>query len=92
MLALTQNDYRKARGVTGLELSEAARLMGQKPKQRRYERTCPVCGKTFAATARGVFCSAQCRTTYHNRQAAAKRAEAKEGSEALPAGEGEGLS
>jgi rRNA maturation endonuclease Nob1 len=44
-----------------VDKTEAARFLGSLPKQKRYARTCSVCGKAFQATARGKFCTAICR-------------------------------
>lgn len=57
----------------GMDRTEAARLLGQTPKGRRYERVCPVCGKTFQGTARAVVCSRACGWTFQNRRRAANK-------------------
>ena len=49
-----------------MDLSEAARLLGQQPKPKRYRRICPVCGKEFMTTRKGRFCSDACRYRHYN--------------------------
>lgn len=68
-----------------VDSSEAARLLGKMPKGRRFERVCPVCGKTFMATARGVVCSRACGWTYQNRRRAKQ---STGGTESKPDSEG----
>jgi rubrerythrin len=58
-----------------MDRTEAARLLGGLPKAKRHEFVCPECGTTFAATARGKFCSAICRARDQTkRKTAARRA------------------
>jgi tRNA(Ile2) C34 agmatinyltransferase TiaS len=49
------------------------RVIGQRPKARRYTHTCPVCGATFQSTARGRYCSAKCRQRAHRGRQAERR-------------------
>ncbi len=43
------------------EITELARRLGKLPKRKRYQQTCPVCGRQFETTKRGIYCSANCR-------------------------------
>jgi hypothetical protein len=52
---------------------EAARIVGSSPKAKRYQHVCPLCGKTFLATARGKWCSAICRARDQTRRKTAAR-------------------
>jgi hypothetical protein len=62
-----------------VDRSDAARLLGSLPKQRRYERECPVCGKQFRSTARGKFCSPVCRARDQMRRKTEARRERRAG-------------
>ena len=44
------------------KLLEVNRYLGSLPKRKLHDKTCPVCGVVFKATARGKFCSAKCRS------------------------------
>ena len=54
-----------------MDLSEAARLMAQKPRRRRYARVCERCGMAFvSARPEARFCSLRCgqRAAYLRRR------------------------
>jgi hypothetical protein len=56
-----------------MDWSEAARVLGGLPKRKQYERTCPICSKSFVTTAAGVYCSASCRAKAQTRRKTAAR-------------------
>lgn len=51
-----------------MDRSEAARLLGSSTKQKRYSRTCPVCGREFQTNAKGKFCSPICKARNQTRR------------------------
>ncbi len=51
-----------------LSPSELARRLASRPRRKRYERTCGMCGKEFlAAREEAKYCSDRCRWTAANR-------------------------
>ena len=60
-----------------MDTSEAARLLGKMPKKRQVQQTCPMCGRTFQTTRRGIYCSPPCRSkAQRQREAQARKATA----------------
>ncbi|MBX6770555.1 MAG: hypothetical protein IRY83_02415 [Chloroflexi bacterium] len=73
-----------------MDRSKAARPLGQRPKRKRYTRTCPVCGREFATTERGIYCSARCQWRAASRRKRAAMDAPDVGHAAVTAAHGEG--
>jgi hypothetical protein len=56
-----------------VDRSEIGRLLGSLPKEKRYQRTCPICGKVFMSTKRGVYCNPLCTAKAQTRRKTAVR-------------------